>query len=75
MLSPGSYHLSGTYSRPLIVQVDLSAVSDQRDVLSEAASDGRPQRTCVSEANCAHTRTNGELPLGARAQLALEAGP
>ena len=75
MLSPGSYHLSGTYSRPLIVQVDLARVSDPHDVLSEAASDGRPQRTCVSEANCAHTRTNRELPLGARAQLALEAGP
>ena len=74
MHSPGSYHLSGPYSRPLIVQVDLSHVRDPRDVLSEAASNGRPQRTCVSEANCAHTRTNGELSVGTCVGPGLELG-
>ena len=75
MLSPGSYHLSGTYSRPLIVQVDLARVSDPHDVLSEAASLRRaPAETCVSEANCAHMRMIGELPLGKRVGLGLELG-
>ena len=74
MHSLGSYHLSGSSGRPHIVQVVLSRVSDPRDVLWEAASNGRPQRTCVSEANCAHTRRNGELALGTRVGLGLELG-
>ena len=58
MLSPGSYHLSGTYSRPLIVQVDLSRVSDPHDVLWESASDGRSQRTASARQTA---RTRGQI--------------
>ena len=58
MHSLGSYHLSGPYSRPLIVQVDLSHVSDPRDVLSEAASNGRPQRTASARQTA---RTRGQM--------------
>ena len=74
MHSLGSYHLSGSSGRPHIVQVDLARVSDPRNVLSEAASPRAPAEDCVSEANCAHTRTNGELSLGTRVGLGLELG-
>ena len=58
MHSLGSYDLSGPYSRPLIVQVDLSRVRDPRNVLSEAASNGRPQRTASARQTA---RTRGQM--------------
>ena len=58
MHSLGSYHLSGSSGRPHIVQVVLSRVSDPRDVLWEAASNGRPQRTASARQTA---RTRGQI--------------
>ena len=74
MHSLGSYDHSRPKSRPHIVQVDLAHVSDPRDVLWEAASPRAPAEDCVSEANCAHTRTNCELSIGRRVGPGLELG-